>query len=166
MKQQINEIRRMQQLAGIIKEATIKMGDDGYGNPNITVKKEKEFIVISSTSNAPGMMPGTVRIPIADIPKLIAFLSSSSVSKETLSSEKVSEMYDISETKVKGLIPFEQVKQLIIRNYKEMVEPEDIAELNAEFKTCNNIDELVNVLDNYGVERDDVYDFVLSLLIK
>ena len=72
----------------------------------------------------------------------------------------------LSETKVKGLIPFEQVKQLIIRNYKEMVEPEDIAELNAEFKTCNNIDELVNVLDNYGVERDDVYDFVLSLLIK
>ena len=172
MKKQINEIKKMQLLAGLIteseyresqiNEAKITIGDDGYGRAEITVEKLKDGFLLRDKSK--DGWP-SIFIPTKDVQTVISFLSSSAA-KEALSSEKMSERYDKSETKVAGLIPFKQVKQLFIQNYKEIVEPEDIAELDAQFKKCKNIDELVNVLNNYGMERDDVYTFVLSLLIK
>ncbi len=74
MKQQLNEIKRMQQLAGL-DEAKIEIGDDGYGGKNITVKKDKKGVLITQTDpNDWGRISGRIYIPLADIPVLINFL--------------------------------------------------------------------------------------------
>ena len=70
MKQQINEIKRMQQLAGVINEAKIEIGP----SKNIIVKKDKRAVVISQIDYNSGMESGQVYIPLSEIPALIEFL--------------------------------------------------------------------------------------------
>ena len=53
----------------------IKMGNDGYGNKNITVTKYKHYISISSSDSHAFGRTTTVTIPSDDINTLIEFLS-------------------------------------------------------------------------------------------
>jgi len=64
----------MQKLAGL-DEAKIEIGNDGYGGKNITVKKDKDGVLITATDPHDwGRVSGRIRIPLADIPALINFL--------------------------------------------------------------------------------------------
>ena len=54
----------------------LKIGNDGYGCKNITVTKDKQYIIISKTDpHGGGRVSGEIFIPVNDVEALIEFLT-------------------------------------------------------------------------------------------
>tara|TARA_R110000868_G_scaffold88724_2_gene247220 strand:- start:3395 stop:3787 length:393 start_codon:yes stop_codon:yes gene_type:complete len=94
MKKQLNEIQKLQKIAGIkinemfdnsheisedeISESKINIGDDGYGGKNITIsQKDGGIEIIKRDANDMNRVSGNIYIPIdpESIDELIAFLT-------------------------------------------------------------------------------------------
>jgi hypothetical protein len=77
MKHELNEIRKLQKLAGLISENEINIGNDGYGGSDITVSQKDDGIeIIRRDANDMNRVSGKIYLPIdsESIDKLIDFL--------------------------------------------------------------------------------------------
>jgi hypothetical protein len=77
MKSQLNEVQKLQKIAGLISENEINIGNDGYGGTDITVSQKDDGIqIIRRDANDMNRISGKIYLPIdpESIDKLIDFL--------------------------------------------------------------------------------------------
>jgi hypothetical protein len=165
MKQQINEVKRMQLIAGLITESEYRQSlSEEMELPKVGDKFSYEGDEIQIT----GVDDKFVDAKSTKKDKTYNFGLRSW--KEGFKGSKLNEMdeAEMDEAKKKkpssssGLITFDQLKQAVFQEYG-FEDDEDVIE---SFKEVNDLGDLVMLLDDLGYNDEEAYEFIIKAILK
>jgi len=166
MKQQINEVKRMQLIAGLITESEYrqslseemelpKVGDKfSYEGDEIQITGvDDKFVDAKSTKKDKTYNFG-----------LRAWKEGFKGSKlnEMDEAEKMDEAKKKKSISSSGLITFDQLKQAVFQEYG-FEDDEDVIE---SFKEVKDLGDLVMLLDDLGYNDEEAYEFIIKAILK
>ena len=143
-KQHLNEIKRLQKLAGLFENKGEYEYDDEY-EERFDDGYDKDWHAIKDEVNR-------------EVDERYEERNNSLNEEEMASS---------------GLITFEEIKQAVENEYITIEmeamggEEEDyIGDIKRDFDECTSIDDLVRVLDGLGFNGDEAYDYIFDSILK
>lgn len=168
MKKQINEVKRMQLIAGLITESEYRKSQmdeaeiinfDDLKKHQATIRKEQDYLLdITKKLGVDNKLVG-------DFNKSLNDLMAAVFEKNKLNEMDEAEMDEAKKKKSissSGLITFDQLKQAVFQEYG-FEDDEDVIE---SFKEVNDLGDLVMLLDDLGYNDEEAYEFIIKAILK